>query len=65
MMMRPFVNETIARLRCAWVFVKLGSVTYVSICCLPCMAIVRDHERDPWIFSAHTLRHVLVEDLHF
>jgi hypothetical protein len=43
--MRAFVNETTACLRCARVFVKLGSVTYVSICCLLCMAIMCHHER--------------------
>jgi hypothetical protein len=43
--MRAFVNETTARLRFVRVFVKLGSVTYVSKCYLPHMAIMRDHER--------------------
>ncbi len=54
-MMRAFIKETTARLRCARVFVKLGSVTYVSICCLPRMAIMRDHERGSKdIFRPHT-----------
>jgi hypothetical protein len=44
-MMRAFVNETTARLRCVRVFVKLRSVAYVSICCLPHMAIMCHHER--------------------
>jgi hypothetical protein len=51
-MMRAFINETTARLWCARVFVKLG---YVSICCLPRMAIMRDHERGSKdIFRPHT-----------
>ena len=34
---------------------KLGSVTYVSICSLPRMAIMRDHERGSKdIFRPHT-----------
>jgi hypothetical protein len=54
-MMRAFINETTARLRCARVFVKQGSVTYVSIFCLPRMAIMRDHERGSKdIFRPHT-----------
>ena len=34
-MMRAFINETTARLWCVRVFVNVGSVTYVTICCLP------------------------------
>ena len=64
-MMRAFVNETTARLRCVWVFVKLHSVAYVSICCLPHMAIMFHHERGSRIFFAHTLSHLLVEDMRF
>jgi hypothetical protein len=53
--MRAFVNETTARLRCVWVFVKLRSVAYVSICCLPHMAIMCHHERGSKdIFRQHT-----------
>ena len=44
-MMRAVIIETTARLWCVRVFAKLGSVTYVSICCLPHLAIMRDHER--------------------
>jgi hypothetical protein len=34
-MMRAFTNEITAGLRCVRVFVKLRSVAYVPICCLP------------------------------
>jgi hypothetical protein len=66
-MMRAFLNETTARLRCVRVFVKLCSVTHLQICCLPhtiwpSCAIMRE---DPKIFFAHTLRHLHVEDVHF
>jgi hypothetical protein len=44
-MMQAFVNETTARSRCVWVFVKLRSVAYVPISCLPHMAIMCYHER--------------------
>jgi len=44
-MMRAFVKETTARLRCVRLFVKLYSVMYVAICCLPHMAIVCHHQR--------------------
>jgi hypothetical protein len=37
-MVRAFINETTARLRCVWVFVKLRSVAYVST--LPHIAIM-------------------------
>jgi hypothetical protein len=54
-MMQAFVNETTARLRWVRVFVKLYSVTYVAICCLPHMAIVCHHERGSTdIFCPHT-----------
>ena len=44
-MMRAFVNETTARLRCVRVFVTLRSVACAPICCLSRMAIVSHHER--------------------
>jgi hypothetical protein len=44
-MMRAFINETTARLQCVQVFVKLRSVAYAPICCLPHMAIMCHHER--------------------
>jgi hypothetical protein len=44
-MMRAFINETTARLRCVRVFVKLRSVACATICCLPHMAIMCHHER--------------------
>jgi hypothetical protein len=44
-MMRAFVDETTARSRCVRVFVKLRSVAYVPIFCLPHMAIMCRHER--------------------
>jgi hypothetical protein len=54
-MMRAFINETTARLRCVRVFVKLRSVAYVSICCLPHMAIMCHHEKGSKdIFRPHT-----------
>jgi hypothetical protein len=54
-MMWAFINETTARLRCVRVFVKLRSVAYVSICCLPHMAIMCHHERGSKdIFRPHT-----------
>jgi hypothetical protein len=54
-MMRAFVSETTARLRCARVFLKVRSVAYVSICCLPRMAIMCHHERGSKdIFRPHT-----------
>ena len=54
-MMRAFINETPARLRCVRVFGKLCSVTYVMICCLPHVAIMCHHERGSKdIFRPHT-----------
>ena len=54
-MMRAFINETTARLRCVRVFGKLCSVTYVMICCLPHVAIMCHHERGSKdIFRPHT-----------
>jgi hypothetical protein len=54
-MMRAFVNETTARLQCVRLFVKLYSVTYVAICCLPHLAIVcRDERGSMDIFRPHT-----------
>jgi hypothetical protein len=54
-MMRAFIKETTARLRCVRVFVKIRSVTYVSISCLPHMAIMCHHERGSKdIFRPHT-----------
>jgi hypothetical protein len=54
-MMRAFVSETTARLRCVRLFVKLYSVTYVAICCLSHMAIMCHHERGSKdIFRPHT-----------
>jgi hypothetical protein len=54
-MMRAFVDETTARLRCVRVFVKLYSVTYVAICCLPHMAIMSHQESGSKdIFCPHT-----------
>jgi len=50
-----FINETTARLRCVQVFVKLRSVAYEPICCLPHMAIVCHHERGSKdFFCPHT-----------
>jgi hypothetical protein len=43
--MQAFVDETTTRLRCVRVFVKLRSVVYVPISCLPHMAIMCHHER--------------------
>ncbi len=60
--LRAFVTETTAHLRCFRVFVKLLSVTYAPICCLPSSALMRE---DPRICFANTLRHFLVEDVHF
>ena len=54
-LMRAFVNETTARLRCVRVFVKLYSVTYVPISRLPHMAIMSHQERGSKdIFRPHT-----------
>jgi len=44
-LLRAFVNETTARLRCVWGFVKLCYVTYVPIFYLSHMAIMCHHER--------------------
>jgi hypothetical protein len=44
-MIRAFINETTARLRCVRVFVKVRSVAYATICCLPHMAIMCHPER--------------------
>jgi hypothetical protein len=53
--MRAFIDETTARLWCVRVFVNVGSVTYVAICCLPRMAIMRDLEKGSKdIFRPHT-----------
>jgi hypothetical protein len=53
--MRAFVHESTARLRCVRLFVKLYSVSYVAICCLPHMAIMCHHERGSKdIFRPHT-----------
>jgi hypothetical protein len=46
-------------------FVLVRSVAYVPISCLPHMAIMCHHERGSKDFFAHTLRHLLVEDVHF
>ncbi len=55
-MMRAFINETTARLRCFQVFVNLRSVTYVLICGLPSLAIMCHHERGSKdIFRPHTM----------
>jgi hypothetical protein len=64
-MVRAFVNKTTARSRCVRVFVTLCSVAYVPISCLPHMAIMCHHERGFKDIFAHTLRHLLVEDVHF
>jgi hypothetical protein len=54
-MMQAFVDETTARLRCVRVLVKLRSVAYVPISCLPHMAIMCHHERGSKdIFRPHT-----------
>jgi hypothetical protein len=54
-MMRAFINKITARLRCVWVFVKLRSIAYATICCLPHMAIMCHHERGSKnIFRPHT-----------
>jgi hypothetical protein len=64
-MMRAFIDETTARLRCVWVFVKLRSVAYapISVCPIwPSCAIMRN---DPRVFPPHTLRHLFVEGVYF
>jgi hypothetical protein len=55
-MMRAFVDETTARSRCVRVFLKLRSVAYVPISCLPhIVAIMCHHERGSKdIFRPHT-----------
>ena len=54
-MMRAFVIETTASLRCVRVFVKLRSVAYAPISGLPHMAIMCHHERGSKdIFRPHT-----------
>jgi hypothetical protein len=60
-MLQAFVNKTTARLRCVLVFVKLGSVTYAAICCLPRMAIMCHQEKG----SKDIFHHLLVENVHF
>jgi hypothetical protein len=53
--MRAFVNETTARLRCVRVFVKLYSLTYAPISRFPHLAIMCHHERGSKdIFCTHT-----------
>ena len=65
-LMRAFINDTTARLRCVWVLVELRSVAYATICCLPHMAIMCHHERGSKdVLRPHTLRYLLVEDVHF
>jgi hypothetical protein len=64
-MTRTCINETTARLRCVRVFVKLCSVTYVTISCCPIWPLCAIMREDPRIFYANTLRHLLVEDMHF
>jgi hypothetical protein len=65
-MMRAFVNETTARvLVCSGV--RKATLRGVRVDMLapyarPSCAIMRE---DPRIFFAHTLRHLLVEDVHF
>jgi hypothetical protein len=55
---RPDILRTCVanvRLRCVWVFVKLRSVAYATICCLPHMGIMCHHERGSKdIFRPHT-----------
>ena len=63
-MMRAFINGTTARLRCVRVFVKLRFLADAPICCLPHMAIMCHHERGSKDIFAHTLRHLLIEDVH-
>ena len=55
-MVRAFVTKTTARSRCVRVFLKLRSVAYVPISCLPhIVAIMCHHERGSKdIFRPHT-----------
>jgi hypothetical protein len=54
-MLRAFIKYITARLQCFRVLVKLDSVTYAAICCLPREAIMCRRERGfNDIFRLHT-----------
>jgi hypothetical protein len=62
--LRAFVKETTTRLQWFRAFAKLGSATYAAICYLSVVAVIM--REDLKTFFAHTVRHLLDEDLrHF